>query len=278
MVEIIDGKKLAALIKQRLQKHLSKLDKKPFLAVILVGEDYASRIYVRNKQKACEEVGIGCEIYHLAEDIKSSELKELISNLNNDSGVHGILVQLPLPQQIDPMEIISLIDVKKDVDGFSPLNAGLLALNSPEAIVPATPKGVLHMLQSAEVELSGKHAVVIGRSNIVGRPMAALLLNQDCTVTITHSKTERLKEICNTADIIISACGQAKMLKKDWVKKGAVIIDVGINRLEEGLCGDADFEEVSQTAACVSPVPGGVGPMTIAMLLDNLYEAFQRQK
>ena len=278
MAEIIDGKKLAASIKQSLKEQLSELDKKPFLAVVLVGDDYASRIYVRNKQKACEEVGIGCEIYHLAEDIKSEELKELISGLNDDPDVHGILVQLPLPEQINPMEVISLIDVKKDVDGFSPYNAGLLALNSPEAIVPATPKGVLHMLQSTGISLVGKHAVVIGRSHIVGRPMAALLLNQDCTVTITHSKTEGLKEICRMADIIVSACGQAKMLKKDWVKKGAVVIDVGINRLEEGLCGDADFEDVSQAAACISPVPGGVGPMTIAMLLDNLYQAYKGQQ
>ena len=214
-----------------------------------------------------------------AETIGENALLASIEELNENPHVNGIIVQLPLPKQINPLKVLSCINPKKDVDGFSPYNIGLLASKEDGAVVAATPKGILRLLKSTGVDLCGKHAVVIGRSNIVGRPVSLLLLNNDCTVTITHSKTVGLAEIVRQADIVVAACGCPKMVKKDWVKPEAIIIDVGINRLEDGkLCGDVDFEEVKEVASYITPVPGGVGPMTVAMLLENTLEAAQRQK
>lgn len=278
--QIIDGKKIAADIRQKLAARIASdqhtcecgHEHMPILAVVLVGENEASQIYVRNKKKAAAEVGIGCEVLEFSETIGEHALLEVIDELNENHHISGIIVQLPLPKHINPLSVLSKILPQKDVDGFNPYNAGLLACKEPGAIVSATPKGILKLLQSTGVELAGKHAVIIGRSNIVGRPVSMLLLNNDCTVTIAHSKTNNLPEVVRQADIVIAACGQAKMVKKDWVKEGAIVIDVGINRIDGKLCGDVDFEEVAEIASYITPVPGGVGPMTIAMLLENTYQ------
>lgn len=278
--QIIDGKKIAADIRQKLAARIASdqhtcecgHEHMPILAVVLVGENEASQIYVRNKKKAAAEVGIGCEVLEFSETIGEHALLEVIDELNENHHISGIIVQLPLPKHINPLSVLSKILPQKDVDGFNPYNAGLLACKEPGAIVSATPKGILKLLQSTGVELAGKHAVIIGRSNIVGRPVSMLLLNNDCTVTIAHSKTNNLPEVVRQADIVIAACGQAKMVKKDWVKEGAIVIDVGINRIDGKLCGDVDFEEVAEVASYITPVPGGVGPMTIAMLLENTYQ------
>ena len=277
--QIIDGKKIAAEIRKDLTERVVANESSPVLAVVLVGENEASKIYVRNKKKAAAEVGITCEVFEFAETIGENALLASIEELNENPHVNGIIVQLPLPKQINPLKVLSCINPKKDVDGFSPYNIGLLASKEDGAVVAATPKGILRLLRSTGVDLCGKHTVVIGRSNIVGRPVSLLLLNNDCTVTVTHSKTVGLAEIVRQADIVVAACGCPKMVKKDWVKPGAIIIDVGINRLEDGkLCGDVDFEEVKEVASYITPVPGGVGPMTVAMLLENTLEAAQRQK
>lgn len=275
--KIIDGKFLAQKVRQKLAEEIKARGVCPGLAVILVGDDEASLIYDRNKKKAAEAVGMKCDFYHLPETTPETELLALIDSLNRAEDVHGILVQLPLPPQINPQNVLSAISPLKDVDGFSPCNAGLLMADSADAVVAATPKGVLYMLQSVLGNLSGKHAVIIGRSNIVGKPLASLLLNHNCTVTVVHSKTENIKEITGRADILVAACGCPRMVKKDWVKKGAVVIDVGINRTEGKLCGDVDFEDVYAQASYLSPVPGGVGPLTVAMLLTNTFEAFLKQ-
>ncbi len=277
--QIIDGKFLAQKICSELKQKISAFnDNSPCLAVILVGDDEASRIYVRNKQKKAAEVGINCRVIELSSSIGENALLSTINELNNDPDVHGIIVQLPLPEHLDKQKIIFSISPDKDVDGFTPYNNGLLSYNHHDAFISATPKGVLAMLQSIGIDLRGKHAVVIGRSQIVGRPMGKLLLNHDCTVTITHSHTVNLPSITQTADIIVSACGQPQMIKSSWIKDGAIIIDVGINRLNGHLCGDIDFEDVKSKASYITPVPGGVGPMTVAMLLANTFEAFLRQK
>lgn len=279
--EIIDGKTLAKDVRCSLQAKIAAQgdDFLPILAVVLVGDNEASKIYVRNKKKAANEVGMGCEIMELSDSIGERALLEMIEELNEDPHISGILVQLPLPKHINSLNILSKIRPEKDVDGFNPYNLGLLAAKEPQAVVAATPRGILKLLQSAGIGLSGKHAVIIGRSNIVGRPLSMLLLNHDCTVTITHSKTQDIKALVQTADIVVAACGCAKMVKKDWLKKGAAVIDVGINRDAEGhLCGDVDFDDVKNTAAYLTPVPGGVGPMTVAMLLENTYEAALKQK
>lgn len=279
--EIIDGKALAKNIREDLRAKVAAQggDFFPILAVVLVGDNEASKIYVRNKKKAANEVGMGCEILELSDTIGERALLETIEELNEDPHISGILVQLPLPSHINPLNILAKIRPEKDVDGFNPYNLGLLAAKEPQAVVAATPRGILQLLQSTGIELSGKHAVIIGRSNIVGRPLSMLLLNHDCTVTITHTKTRDIKELVKQADVVVAACGCAKMVKKDWLKKGAVVIDVGINRDEEGrLCGDVDFEDVKETVAYLTPVPGGVGPMTVAMLLENTYEAALAQK
>ena len=230
------------------------------------------------RKKAANEIGMGCEILEFSASIGENALLEVIEGLNADPHVSGILVQLPLPEHINPLKVLSKINPEKDVDGFSPYNAGLLACKGPSAVVAATPKGILKLLESTGETLSGKHAVIIGRSNIVGRPLAMLLLNQDCTVTVTHSKTRNLEELTRQADILVAACGCAKMVKKDWVKPGAVVIDVGINRVDGKLCGDVDFDEVKEVASYITPVPGGVGPMTVAMLMENVYDAARRQE
>lgn len=278
--KIIDGKTIAAKVREELaQKIVSENGQDmPVLAVILVGDNEASHIYVRNKKKAAAEVGIGCEVLEFSDTIGEHALLEVIDELNKNSYINGIIVQLPLPKHIDSLHILSKIRPEKDVDGFNPYNAGLLACREPDAIVSATPRGILKLLESTGIELTGKHAVVIGRSNIVGRPVSMLLLNQDCTVSITHSKTENLSEIVRQGDIVVAACGCAKLVKKEWIKEGAVIIDVGINRVDGKLCGDVDFDAVCEKAAFITPVPGGVGPMTVAMLLENTYEAFKKQQ
>ena len=275
--QIIDGKLLSQKIKNEIAAKVAAFELKPHLAVVLVGDDEASLIYDRNKQKAALSMGMECHIYHLPEDTSERELLELISQLNDDIRVHGILVQLPLPQHINALNILTHINPDKDVDGFNPYNMGLLLANSPQAFVPATPKGILYMLQQIYPDLSGKKAVVIGRSNIVGKPMAALLLNHNCTVTIVHSKTQNIEEIVRQADIVIAACGKSRTVKENWIKEGAFVVDVGIHRENGKICGDVDFDNVRQKAAYITPVPGGVGPMTIAMLLANTFEAFVRQ-
>lgn len=277
--ELIDGKKLSAQVRDRLKKEIAAAEGEnmPVLAVVMVGDNDASRIYVRNKQKAAAEIGMGCEIFEFAESIGELALAESLQELNENPHINGIIVQQPLPPQIDPLKVLCAISPEKDVDGFSPTNLGLLATQEPQAMVAATPKGVLQLLQSTGMELAGKHAVIIGRSNIVGRPLALLLLNHDCTVTICHTKTQNLPELVRQADIVVAACGCANLVKADWIKDGATVIDVGINRIDGKLCGDVDFEAVKEKAAYITPVPGGVGPMTVAMLLENTWEAAQRQ-
>lgn len=278
--KIIDGKLIAAQERDELSQKIAadESEDMPVLAVVLVGNNDASRIYVRNKKKAAAEVGIGCEVLEFAESIGENALLEVIDELNDNPHINGIIVQLPLPSHINSLRVLSKIRPDKDVDGFNPYNSGLLACREPEAIVSATPRGILKLLETTGIKLVGKHVVIIGRSNIVGRPVAMLLLNQDCTVSITHSKTENLPEIVYQADIVVAACGQPKLVKKDWIKDGAVVIDVGINRVDGKLCGDVDFDDVLEKASFVTPVPGGVGPMTVAMLLKNTYEAFQKQR
>lgn len=273
---LLDGKMLSNKIKNELKAEFAKLDPKPKLVVILVGDDPASKLYVQSKQKACEEVGVISETILLDSTITEEQLVLEIERLNNDPTVHGILVQLPLPKHLNETLIINTISDKKDVDGFHIYNKGRL-INNLEAIVPATPLGVLTLLKEYNIEIKGKHAVVIGRSNIVGRPMAALLLNHDATVTICHRYTENLKQYTLMADIIVCAVGKPNLITADMVKEGAVIIDVGINRLGKKVVGDVDFENVKDKASAITPVPGGVGPMTIAMLLSNLLKCYQNQ-
>lgn len=277
--QIIDGKKISAEIRAELAQKVQAMsgENVPVLAVVLVGENEASKIYVRNKKKAAAEVGIGCEVLEMSDTIGEHALLEVINELNENHHINGIIVQLPLPDHINPLKILSAIKPEKDVDGFNPYNAGLLACKEPDGIVSATPKGILKLLQSTGVELAGKHAVIIGRSNIVGRPAAMLLLNNDCTVTVAHRRTVNLKNLVQQADIVVAACGCPKMIKADWLKEGAVVIDVGINRVDGKLCGDVDFEEAKEKASYITPVPGGVGPMTVAMLLSNVLEAAQKQ-
>ena len=277
---ILDGKQLASKIRKDLSNKISALTSAdiPMLAVILVGDNEASKIYVRNKKKAAAEIGMGCEVIEMSPTIGENALLEVIHELNDNPHINGIIVQLPLPPHINPLHILSAISPFKDVDGFNPYNAGLLACKEDSAIISATPKGILRLLQHSGVKLAGKHAVIIGRSNIVGRPTSMLLLNQDCTVTITHSQTQDLASLVKQADIVVAACGCPKLVKKDWIKKGAIVIDVGINRVDNKLCGDIDFNEVSKKASYITPVPGGVGPMTVAMLLENTFEAFIKQQ
>ena len=263
-------------MRQQLAAKVAENQTEAFLAVVLVGDDEASKIYDRNKKKAANEIGMGCEILEFSASIGENALLEVIEGLNADPHVSGILVQLPLPEHINPLKVLSKINPEKDVDGFSPYNAGLLACKGPSAVVAATPKGILKLLESTGETLSGKHAVIIGRSNIVGKPLASLLLNNDCTVTIVHSKTRNLPEISRQADILIVAIGKPRYIGADYIKEGAVVIDVGIHRNEENkLCGDVRFEEAEQIASYITPVPGGVGPMTIAMLMHNCVDAMK---
>ena len=275
---IIDGKKEAAALREEIKKEIisikNKTNKVPGLTVILIGEFAPSLIYVRNKEKNSKEVGINSNVIKYSNDVKEEEVLKKIKELNKDKSVSGILVQLPLPDQIDKEKIINSIDPSKDVDGFNPINVGNLA-SGHDAIVPCTPLGCLLLLKKIEKNLSGKHAVIIGRSNLNGKPMAQLLLKENCTVTVSHSKTKNLKEECLKADILIAAVGVANLVKKDWVKDGSIIIDVGINKQGDKIVGDVSFEEVKNKAKAITPVPGGVGPMTIACLLKNTLKCFK---
>ena len=275
---IIDGNKEAAALREEIKKEIisikSKTNKVPGLTVILIGEFAPSLIYVRNKEKNSKEVGINSNVIKYSIDVKEEEVLKKIKELNKDKSVSGILVQLPLPDQIDKEKIINSIDPSKDVDGFNPINVGNLA-SGHDAIVPCTPLGCLLLLKKIEKNLSGKHAVIIGRSNLNGKPMAQLLLKENCTVTVSHSKTKNLKEECLKADILIAAVGVANLVKKDWVKDGSIIIDVGINKQGDKIVGDVSFEEVKNKVKAITPVPGGVGPMTIACLLKNTLKCFK---
>jgi len=271
--QLIDGKALAASIRQALAAQVAQMNIQPNLAVIIVGDDPASHVYVRNKGRAAEQCGIASTTDSLPASTTQKELLAHIDALNKDAAVHGILVQLPLPKQIDANEIINAIAPEKDVDGFHISNAGKLATGQ-DSLVACTPQGCLLMIQQQHDSLAGLHAVIIGKSNIVGRPMAQLLLNQGCTVTVCHSKTKDVAAECRRADIIIAAVGRPLMVKADWIKQGATIIDVGINRLDDGsLVGDVDFDSALNVAGAITPVPGGVGPMTIACLMNNTVKA-----
>ena len=276
---IIDGKKTAAELREDLKKKIIKfkstLNTVPGLTVILVGEDPASKIYVKNKEKFAKEIGINSEVIRYPKKIEERVVLDKIVELNKDKKISGILVQLPLPKHIDKKKVIETILPNKDVDGFHPVNVGNLS-SGYDSNIPCTPLGCYLLLKKVEKNLNGKHAVIIGRSNLNGKPMAQLLLRENCTVTVTHSKTKDLKAECNRADIIVAAVGKAKLVKSDWVKKGAIVIDVGINKTDSGIVGDVDFEEVSKVAKAITPVPGGVGPMTIACLLNNTIECFKR--
>ena len=275
---LIDGKKAAAELREDLKQEVLELKEKynkvPGLSVILIGELAPSKIYVKNKEKSANEVGLKSEVIRYPDDVEEKTILEKIQELNKDETVSGILVQLPLPDQISKEKIIHSIDPSKDVDGFHPVNVGNLA-SGYHAIVPCTPLGCLLLLKKIEKNLSGKHAVIIGRSNLNGKPMAQLLLKENCTVVITHSKTKNLKEECSKADILIAAVGVANLVKKDWVKDGSIIIDVGINKQGDNIVGDVSFEEVKDKVKAITPVPGGVGPMTIACLLKNTLECFK---
>lgn len=277
-MKILDGKAVSLKVKESVKvraEELKKFGVEPTLAVILVGEDKASQTYVRAKEKACNEYGIKSVAHRLSENTTQNELLALINVLNLDDSIHGILVQLPLPKHIDTNVVLAAIDPRKDVDGFHAVNVGKL-VSGLDGFVPCTPLGVMEILKEYGIDVAGLNAVVIGRSNIVGKPMANLLLNASATVTITHSKTKNLKEICKNADLIVAAIGKPFFLKADMVKDGAVVVDVGINRLDDGrLVGDVDFEEVAPKCSYITPVPGGVGPMTIAMLLNNTVLAAQ---
>ena len=276
MAEIICGKTVSAAKRLEIKKRVEELKNKGIstgLAVIIVGNNSASRVYVNNKKKACEEVGIESFEYALPEETTQEELLDLIDNLNNDDKVDGILCQLPLPSHIDEQAVINSIDPKKDVDAFHPENVGHIMIGD-YTFLPCTPAGIMEMLKFYNIDVKGKKCVVIGRSNIVGKPMAMLLLKENGTVEITHSRTQNLKEETLTADILVAAVGKAYFVTEDMVKDGAVVIDVGMNRNEEGkLCGDVDFEKVKEKASFITPVPGGVGPMTITMLLENTVRA-----
>ncbi|XME00993.1 bifunctional methylenetetrahydrofolate dehydrogenase/methenyltetrahydrofolate cyclohydrolase FolD [Lachnospiraceae bacterium C1.1] len=281
-MKIIDGKAISAQIKDEVRDKIAAEGIKASLAVILVGEDPASTVYVNNKKKACEYCGIESISYELPETTSEAELLELIDKLNKDDKVTGILCQLPLPSHINEDKVIDAISPLKDVDGFSKLSVGALSIGA-EGFVSCTPAGIIQLLKRSGIEISGKRCVVMGRSNIVGKPMAMLLLRENGTVTITHSKTENIREITKTADILVAAIGKPKMVDSSYVKEGAVVIDVGIHRLDpeknngKKLCGDVDYEDVSKVASAMTPVPGGVGPMTIAMLMYNTLEGALRK-
>ena len=276
---LIDGKKAAADLREELKKEVLSLkdkhNKVPGLTVILIGDLAPSQIYVRNKEKSANEVGLKSEVIRYPDNVEESEVLKKIDELNNDDSVSGILVQLPLPKHIDKQKVIEAIMPEKDVDGFHPMNVGNLS-SGYESSIPCTPLGCYLLIKKIEPNLNGKKAVIVGRSNLNGKPMTQLLLKENCTVTITHSKTKDLKAECNKADIIVAAVGKPKLVKGDWVKKNAIVIDVGINKTDSGIVGDVDFDEVSKVAKAITPVPGGVGPMTIVCLLNNTVECFKR--
>ena len=279
MATIMDGKALSLKLKEQMKQRIEQLKQQginPKLVVVLVGDNSASQVYVRNKHKSCGEVGIESEVITMPEQTTQQELLEVVERLNQDETVDGILVQLPLPKQIDEKTVLRSILPEKDVDGFHPVNVGLLSIGD-ECFAPATPSGIIAMFQEYGINIAGKNCVVIGRSNIVGKPMAALLLKNNATVTICHSKTEDLASYTRRGDVVIVATGRRHTLTADMVKEGAVVVDVGMNRNEQGkLCGDVDYEEVKEKASFITPVPGGVGPMTITELLENTIQAAQR--
>ena len=275
--QIINGKEIAKNIRLELKEKILQSSSAPCLAVILVGSNPASQVYVKSKEKACLEVGITPKTYILEESTTQEELIQLIEELNTNDAINGILVQLPLPSHINTQKVLKSIKTIKDVDGFHPENAGLVIQNQKEGFIPCTPKGILHLLSSTNVPLEGLNAVVVGRSQIVGLPMALLLISKNCTVTVTHSKTKNLKNICKSADILVASLGKSEFITKDYIKEGAIIIDVGINRTQNGLTGDVKYDDALDLASHITPVPGGVGPMTIAMLLENTYLAYLMQ-
>lgn len=279
MGEIIDGKKLAKEIQEKVTREVAELvkeAKQPGLAVVLVGDNQASRTYVRNKQKRTEEAGMKSVLIELPENVTEEKLLSVVEELNEDKTIHGILVQLPLPEHISEEKVIDTISFDKDVDGFHPVNVGNLFIGK-DSFVPCTPAGIIELIKSTGTQIEGKRAVVIGRSNIVGKPVAQLLLNENATVTIAHSRTKDLPQVAKEADILVVATGLAKFVKKDYIKPGAIVIDVGMDRDENNkLCGDVDFDDVVQEAGFITPVPGGVGPMTITMLLANTLKAAKR--
>lgn len=281
MAEIINGKEISKKVLNELKIEVDKLKEKgitPCLAVVLVGSDTASCIYVKNKQKACEKIGIKSKEYLLDENIQEEELLNLIDRLNNDDDIDGILLQSPIPKHLNILKAFSRIAPEKDVDGFNPINSGMLSMGFP-IFIPCTPLGIMRMLKENDIEIEGKNCAVIGRSNIVGKPMAQLLINKHATVTVCNSKTKNLKEILLNSDIVISATGNANIVKADMIKNGAVVIDVGINRNEEGkISGDVDFNNVKNKCSYITPVPGGVGPMTIAMLMNNIILACKNRR
>ncbi|OFH72529.1 bifunctional methylenetetrahydrofolate dehydrogenase/methenyltetrahydrofolate cyclohydrolase FolD [Listeria monocytogenes] len=279
MGEIIDGKKLAKEIQEKVTREVAELvkaGKQPGLAVVLVGDNQASRTYVRNKQKRTEEAGMKSVLIELPENVTEEKLLSVVEELNEDKTIHGILVQLPLPEHISEEKVIDTISFDKDVDGFHPVNVGNLFIGK-DSFVPCTPAGIIELIKSTGTQIEGKRAVVIGRSNIVGKPVAQLLLNENATVTIAHSRTKDLPQVAKEADILVVATGLAKFVKKDYIKPGAIVIDVGMDRDENNkLCGDVDFDDVVEEAGFITPVPGGVGPMTITMLLANTLKAAKR--
>ena len=281
MAKIIDGKAISAAIRQEISEEVAKMKAKkgivPGLAVIIVGEDPASQVYVRNKKKDCDETGINSIVHALPENTTEEELLALVHKLNKDDNVHGIIVQLPLPSHLNSDLIINNIDVNKDVDAFHPYNVGKIMIGDYESL-PCTPAGVMALLERSNIEVAGKNCVVVGRSNIVGKPQAMMLLHKNGTVTVCHSKTKNLAEICRSADILVVAIGRAKFITGDMIKEGAVVIDVGMCRDENGkLCGDVDYESAEKKASYITPVPGGVGPMTRVMLLQNTLSAAKKK-
>ncbi|MGP0566237.1 MULTISPECIES: bifunctional methylenetetrahydrofolate dehydrogenase/methenyltetrahydrofolate cyclohydrolase FolD [unclassified Nitrospina] len=275
---LIDGKLVSSVIKDRVQAEVTELKNKtgkvPGLAVVLVGEDPASAVYVKNKNKTCEKMGFQSLSHNLPAETDEATLLKLVSDLNSDDSVHGILVQLPLPKQIDSQRVLEAIDPRKDVDGFHPVNVGHLA-SGVKTLAPCTPAGIIEMLDHYKIDIEGKRAVIIGRSNIVGKPMAMLLLQRNATITICHSRTKDLPAVAREADIVVGAIGKPRFVTADFVKDGAVVIDVGINRVDGKLVGDVDFDNVAEKCSFITPVPGGVGPMTIAMLMQNTLTAFK---
>mgnify|MGYP001371577633 FL=1 len=278
---LIDGKKIAAELRKELKEEVSNLKikykKVPGLSVILIGDLAPSQIYVKNKEKSAIEVGLKSNIIKYPDTVKEKVILDKIDELNKDETVSGILVQLPLPNHIDKQKVIEMIDPLKDVDGFHPINVGNLS-SGYQSMIPCTPLGCYLLIKNIESDLNGKKAVIIGRSNLNGKPMAQLLLKENCTVTITHSKTKDLKAECLAADIVVAAVGIPELVKRDWIKKDAIIIDVGINKTDKGIVGDVAFDEVSKNAKAITPVPGGVGPMTIACLLKNTIDCFKRSQ
>lgn len=272
MMTILDGKSYAAQLRQSLKETITQNGLSPTLCIINIGDDPASQIYVRNKDRACKEIGISCIIKHFEADVSEQEVLNYIGEVNNGS-IDALMVQLPIPRHLDADKIINAIAPEKDIDGLTYVNAGKLQHKSEDAFVPCTPLGIVKLLKHYDIDLSGKHCVVVGRSNIVGKPMAELLVNEDATVTVCHSKTKNLYDITRDADIVIAALGKPNFIKGYFIKDGAVVIDVGINRTENGLCGDVDFEDVKSKCSYITPVPGGVGPMTVVMLLNNVVMA-----